>query len=173
MKSFNIILYLLLICLPTFLFGQGDEIENHLQKCYNYYESANKEEIKSLVDLDDSIRAVIKSIWTIPADSQHWTRNADLVNKYQSLGLYSAYWGSIQYDGRFLKKAHQINPNSIYREVTMFTEVCSAGTKFRLGEMPSIEKAYRYEEEFTDVYLFTERGFASLQVHQSGQFVFF
>ncbi len=145
MKKILIIITLILV--PSFSHAT-DVIEKNLSKLYSEYKETLTNSVPDyLVPLDTKIRKFIsqlpkyreKNVWS---DKKYWNE------KYSELGLYlGKYTDRLGYTGKFLSQAHQIDPNSKYREYTLYSEVIEE-TWHGLGQMPNIKAAYQYTKEF-------------------------
>ena len=103
-------------------------------------------DVKRLVELDRELTALADEIQKKDREgksSSIWKQ------EYEEIGVYVGHYSNqIGYSGKLLVEAHEANPNSPYREYTLFTTILGEGSSSGLGEMPDIEQAKQYVQEF-------------------------
>ncbi|MDH4226351.1 MAG: hypothetical protein OEV59_01155 [Deltaproteobacteria bacterium] len=113
--------------------------------------------IKGLVELDGKLREFIRvrdsRTVTTGDGNMNYSGEADTVlweDKDKLLGLKIGYFSDrYEYDGKFLRLAHEINPKSRYRKYTLFSEINSDGNCW--VENPAyLAAAYNYLKEFPE-----------------------
>jgi hypothetical protein len=121
--------------------------QQHLDRILKEYIALpQSRDVRRLVELDRELAALAEQIQKNDRSGESakiWRKD------YESIGVYVGHYSDqIGYSGKLLVEAHAINPNSPYREYTLFTTLLGEGTFHGLGEMPNIEAARKYIQEF-------------------------
>ena len=103
--------------------------------------------VEKLVNFDRKLRELVENL---PGDIDDETRNEHWKHIYDEMGLQLGHYGGILYSERWLREAHKLDPHSALRGYTLFSEILGERTNHRLGEMPNLEIAHKYEKEFPD-----------------------
>jgi hypothetical protein len=146
-KCLNFVFLLLL----TFSAHAGDTIAEKLEDIYRQYGAAREESsesrIKLLIKLDQNLRTLINKPWTRANKSineRYWKA------KYHAIGVgVGHYSGSLEYSGRVLVEAKNLDVNSAHGSYTHYADICGGAGSFA-GEcdMPNLVAALQYEKDF-------------------------
>jgi hypothetical protein len=103
-------------------------------------------DVKRLVELDRELTALAEEIQKNDREG----KSASIwKEEYEEIGVYVGHYSNqIGYSGKLLVEAHEASPNSPYREYTLFTTILGEGSSHGLGEMPDIDQAKKYVQEF-------------------------
>lgn len=93
------------------------------------------------VELDRKLRQITLHMLSEPMDTTSWKTLSPLGVKQGHFSLAPFY------DGRWLKKAHHMNPHSIYREITLYSEIEESN---ELKGLPPITQINTYLAEFPE-----------------------
>jgi len=112
----------------------------------DYKELPQSTDVRRLVELDRELTALANEIQKNDREG----KSASIWKKeYKEIGIYVGHYSDqIGYSGKLLVEAHKANPNSPYREYTLFTTILGEGSSHGLGEMPDIDQAKQYVQEF-------------------------
>lgn len=106
--------------------------------------------IEDLVKLDRKLRELIPVV-AARERSEIGTsedRFSYFREEYALIGIEQNHWsGSLEYNGALLKHAHKIDPNSPFRNSTLFSNI---EIGYERNSLPGIADAYRYILEFPD-----------------------
>jgi hypothetical protein len=103
-------------------------------------------DVRRLVELDRELTALAEEI---QMNDREGKSSSIWKNEYEEIGVYVGHYSNqIGYTGKLLVEAHGANPNSPYREYTLFTTILGEGSSHGLGEMPDIDQAKKYVLEF-------------------------
>jgi hypothetical protein len=103
-------------------------------------------DVQRLFELDRELTALADEI---EINDKEGKSSSIWKKEYKDIGIYVGHYSdSIGYSGKLLVEAHAANPNSPYREYTLFTTILGEGSSHGLGEMPDIEQAKQYVQEF-------------------------
>lgn len=138
-----------LLLVATFLCtsAYASTYQQHLDRILKEYKALPQStDVKRLVELDRELTALAKEIQKNDREGKSASIWKD---EYKEIGVYVGHYSSqIGYSGKLLVEAHKANPNSPYREYTLFTTILGEGSSHGLGEMPDIEQAKKYVREF-------------------------
>lgn len=138
-RSIVFLVFWFVALLPVLSFAT--EVETKIGEIDTYYQSIDKQDVKSLIDLDKGLRHFVSTPHFI--DDNIWKE------RYRELGLAMYHYGNwFVYNEQFLVEAHKVNPNSEWRSLTLYSEIHGVGDEYGLGVMPNIEAAYQYAREF-------------------------
>ncbi len=121
--------------------------QQHLDRILKEYTALPQStDVRRLVELDRELTALADEIQKNDSEG----KSASLWKKeYEKIGVYVGHYSNqIGYSGKLLVEAHKANPNSPYREYTLFTTILGEGSSHGLGEMPDIDQAKQYVQEF-------------------------
>lgn len=140
------IIFLLLLS-TVCVSAAAETYQQRLDRILVEYQALPKtSDVSRLVALDRQLDSLAKEIQKNDrsgASAKIWKK------EYEAIGVYVGHYSDqIGYSGKLLVEAHAINPNSPYREYTLFTTLLGEGTFHGLGEMPNIEAAKKYIREF-------------------------
>ena len=121
--------------------------QQHLDRILKEYKALPQStDVKRLVELDRELTALAKEIQENDREGKSTSIWKD---EYKEIGVYVGHYSNqIGYSGKLLVEAHEANPNSPYRKYTLFTTILGEGSSHGLGEMPDIEQAKKYVQEF-------------------------
>lgn len=124
-----------------------DTYPQRLDRILKEYKSLPQStDVKPLVELDRELTALANEI---QKKDREGTSASIWKKEYEDIGVYVGHYSNmIGYSGKLLVEAHAANPNSPYREYTLFTTILGEGSSHGLGEMPDIEQAKAYLKEF-------------------------
>lgn len=116
-----------------------------LAAIYRDFERAGSpKSVAILVKLDRRIRALLNPRLSYrPCGDDSAIYDQD----WKTMGVELGYWVTLTYTGLLLDQAHAQNPQSPFRDSTLFSTVIHR-EKSGLGEMPNIEAAFHYLSEF-------------------------
>lgn len=134
------------------VFG-ADLIQQRLDQLYAEYEQiSNNPTIEKYIKLDGNLREFTRNMpgWRFKVDKYEDFYKYDN-ERTLALGLETGkYTQKLQYSGKFLVVAHEMDPRSGYRNYTFFSQIMGTRPSHGLGEMPNIRAAYQYTREFPD-----------------------
>lgn len=128
-----------------------DEYAVKLQAIHTQHaELGSSPGIEDLVKLDRKLRELIPEV--AARERSEIGRSKDRFSyfreEYASLGIEQNHWsGSLEYNGALLKQAHKIDPNSPFRNSTLFSNI---EIGYERNGLPGIADAHRYILEFPD-----------------------
>ena len=106
--------------------------------------------IEDLVKLDRKLRELIPAVSARERSEigKSEDRFSYFREEYALIGIEQNHWsGSLEYNGALLKHAHKIDPNSPFRNSTLFSNI---EIGYDRNSLPGIADAYRYILEFPD-----------------------
>ena len=121
-----------------------DGLEIALQRIYQDYQPTGaKADIPRLVLLDQEMRYLILEPW----EKEKKSIEAKYFRpEYVAIGLSIGHYSdALQYSGKLLLEAHQIDPASLYRKYTLFSTIIPEEYSV---EPPNIDSAKAYLKEF-------------------------
>ena len=139
--------FLLLAALFWLSSVYADTYQQRLDRVLKEYKALpQSSDVTRLVELDRELTALAKEI----QENDREGKSAGIWKKeYEEIGIFVGHYSDqIGYSGKLLVEAHKANPNSPYREYTLFTTILGEGSSHGLGEMPDIEQAKKYVQEF-------------------------
>jgi len=142
--SLGLIAVVLCAMSPRLVFGQ-DALEATLDGIYrDYSEFRRDRDVGGLVVLDWALRSLFQE----PPEGilrGQFLRRPKWKAEYEDIGIEDNHWyeGYI-YTGKVLLDAHRINPNSAYRESTLYSKIWNGSER----AVPSPQAAEAYLREF-------------------------
>tara|TARA_R110001592_G_scaffold27291_2_gene101042 strand:+ start:540 stop:1322 length:783 start_codon:yes stop_codon:yes gene_type:complete len=139
----------------TIIFGtlaaqaKEDDLASRLSKLH--FDFNNREhpiDVAVLVRMDQELRDLVPSI----NEADESLVVGYLLDEYEQLGLNINHWAPVmQYSGLLLSYAHAQDPNSPFRNRTLFSAIASSSSpRSEFSGMPNIDIAYQYIVEFPD-----------------------
>lgn len=124
---------------------EKDELIIKLDSYFTQYKMIvkNPNSVEKLFLLD---RKISNTISTFVKSHRELNYSNLMKKKYEEIGLWVGHYSElIEYSGKLLAEAHELNPNSKYRKFTLFTTILDED-----GDMPNINQAKLYIKEFPE-----------------------
>jgi len=121
-----------------------DSLALSLQRVYQSYTTiSSKKDISHLVSLDQELRHLMDRSWE---DLKQAVDSGVYREEYLAIGIsVGHYSGALQYSGKLLKEAHNLNPMSAFRSYTLYSTVNCDAEDCRI---PDIDSGKTYVKEF-------------------------
>lgn len=115
-----------------------------------YRAADGRHQVADLVAWDKEIRAALH--WRETLTTPCYRENDLWREEYADIGLERGYNLDLGYSGKLLVEAHALDPNSSFRQITLYSELSKAGldeaAASSLGSEPAVAAAQHYLAEF-------------------------